>query len=137
MMRRVGRAVLVVAALAGCGGDDGTAPPPPPPPPSGPGSISFGITVSPGADHGALLITVTGGAVDSVTGLAGYEVFQSLTTSGARAMVFGAIVDGPLLRLWVPDLGRGDGYMVQVNEGAVRGTYGTVAPDAYQITRTP
>jgi hypothetical protein len=88
-------------------------------------------------EDGALLITVLGGAVDSVTGSAGYEVFHSATSTGARAIVVGNIVDGPVLRVWVPDVSQAAGYSAQVVEGAVRATYGLVAAEAYQLTRTP
>ena len=84
-MRRLRQLALLLPGLVlACGGDGGNAPPPPTPSPTGPGPISFDIAVSAGANHGAVLFTVTGGPVDSVTGLSGYEVFHSLTSTGAN-----------------------------------------------------
>jgi hypothetical protein len=118
----------------GCGGSDGVEPPPPP---SGPGVVAFDVVTAAEVDDGALLLTVLGGAVDSVTASAGYEVFHAVTATGARAMVFGGIVDGPLLRVWVPEVGQAGGYSVRVDEGAAREGYGVVAGGSYQVSRHP
>jgi hypothetical protein len=129
---------LVTATLlfaTACGGDGGIEPPPPPAGQSGPGSIPFSVTVATGIEHGAILFTVTGGPVDSITARAGYEAFHSVTTGGARGIVFGALVNGPLLQVWVPDRSIADRYAVRVDEGAARGTYVTVAPESYAIAR--
>lgn len=137
-MRRLRQLALLLPALAlACGGDGGNAPPPPTPSPTGPGPVSFDIAVSAGANHGAVLFTVTGGPVDSVTGLSGYEVFHSLTSTGARGMAFGTLVNGPLVQVWVPDRSRADGYTVQVDEGAVRGTWATLTAESYSVARSP
>jgi hypothetical protein len=137
-MRTLGRLAPLITALAlACGGDGGIEPPPPAPPPSGPGPVSFDIAVSTGADHGAVLFTVTGGVVDSVTGLAGYQVFHTLTSTGARGMAFGSIVNGPLVQVWVPDRAGAAGYAVRVDEGAVRGTWATLSPESYSVARAP
>ena len=141
MSRRIRGATATLGTLcalaAGCGGDGGIGPPLPPPPPSGPGAIGFDVATAPGAEHGAILLTVAGGAVDSVTAAGGYEAFQTLTTAGARAIVVGAIADGPLIRVWVPDVARADRYSVQVEEGALRGSYATVPAGNYAVTRGP
>jgi hypothetical protein len=130
-------AAFLTALVLACGGDGGIEPPPPMPTPAVPGPITFDIAVSDGADHGAVLFTVTGGPVDSVTGLSGYEVFHSLASTGARGMAFGSLVNGPLLQVWVPDQSRGDQYGVRVDEGAVRGTWATVSPESYSVAREP
>jgi hypothetical protein len=135
LVRSLVAATLLLAAA--CGSDGGIEPPPPPPAQSGPGPIPFSLTVATGTEHGAILFTVSGGPVDSITGLAGYEVFHSLTIGGARGMAFGALANGPLLQVWVPDRSRGDHYGIRVDEGAARGTYATVAPDSYAIARDP
>jgi hypothetical protein len=132
------RAPAVIAALASaaiaCGGSDGVGPPPPPATPADPGPINFDLAAAPG-DHGAIQLSIVGGAVDSVTGLSGYEVFSTSSPTGSRALVFGSIVDGPLIRVWVPDLSRASRYTVAVSEGAIRGTYQLVLGSSYQVTR--
>jgi hypothetical protein len=135
-MRGGGLALVVSLAWVsyGCGSSDGVEPPPPP---SGPGVVAFDVVTAAEVDDGALLLTVLGGAVDSVTALAGYEVFHAATATGARAMVFGTIVDGPLLGVWVPDLSQAGGYSVRVDEGAARESYGVVAAASYQVSRRP
>lgn len=128
------RAVALLAAVCvgySCGGGDSAGPPPPPP--AEPGPIDFNVTASAGVEHGGLLLTILGGAVDSVTGLAGYEVFHTVTATGARALVFGSIVDGPLVRVWIPDRSQAAQYSVRADEGAVRGTYATVGGDSYSV----
>ncbi len=133
---RFGLAAGLACFGLGCG--SGTEPPPPPPPPpAGPGPISFELVTPADVEDGALLLTVLGGAVDSVTGAAGYEVFHALTPAGAKAIVIGSIVDGPLVRVWVPDASRSARYAVQVEEGAARATYGVVPSTSYQVIRRP
>jgi hypothetical protein len=137
-MSRSGSAFALALSWVGfaCGGSDGVGPPPPPPPPPvEQGAINFAVVTAANVEDGGLLLTVLGGAVDSVTGLAGYEVFQTLTTSGARAMVFGSIVDGPLIQVWVPDASRAGDYSVRVDEGAIRGTYDVLPGASYSVTR--
>lgn len=130
---------LAIAWLGlGCGSSDGIGPPPPPPPPPAtPGAIEFDVATPPDLEHGGLLLTIQGGAVDSVTAAAGYEVFHTLTPTGAKAMIFGAIVNGRLVKVWVPDVSQAGRYSGRVDEGAVRGTYGVVAGDSYQMNRLP
>ncbi len=136
--RRAALAVGFACAAFACGGSDGVEPPPPPPPPPAePGGINFNVVTPENSDDGALLLTVLGGVVDSVTGLAGYEAFHARTSASTRAMVFGSIVDGPLIRVWVPDLSLGARYSVRVDEGAIRGTYDVLPGTSYQVARTP
>ncbi len=139
MSRRGSTFALALACIGfACGGSDGVGPPPPPPPPPvAPGAVNFDVVTAVNLEDGGLLLTVLGGAVDSVTGLAGYEVFQTLTATGARAMVFGSIVDGPLIRVWVPDVSRAGQYSVRVDEGAIRGTYAVLPGASYSVTRQP
>ena len=105
MSRAVRSLVTATLLLAtACGGDGGIAPPPPPAGQSGPGSIPFSVTVATGTEHGAVLFTVTGGPVDSITARAGYEAFHSVT-------------DCPRL-IWVP--------RISTSRVAVRFTYAFV-----------
>ncbi|MGH6691482.1 MAG: hypothetical protein ACREOF_10735 [Gemmatimonadales bacterium] len=139
-MSRRGSALVLALACAGfaCGGNDNVGPrPAPPPPPAEAGPIDFAVTTPATHQHGALLVTIGGGTVDSVAGMQGYDVFHSITSTGARAMVFGAIVDGRLIRVWVPDASQAVRYSVQVDEGAVRGTYEVLPGSRYQVTRQP
>jgi hypothetical protein len=132
------RALALIAALAtvafACGGSDGIEPPPPPP--AEPGSINVDLDAAPG-EHGAIQLAVVGGAVDSVTGLSGYEVFYSASATGGRALVFGSIVNGPLIKVWVPDVSRASRYTVAVTEGALRGTYQLVLGVSYHVSQRP
>ncbi|HET8622316.1 MAG TPA: hypothetical protein VFM14_02015 [Gemmatimonadales bacterium] len=139
-MRR--RALGPLAALSlvvwACGdGDQVGPPPPPPPPPAEPGPVDFDVTTSADVDDGALLLTVFGGPVDSVRGLAGYDVLDAPIATGARAIVYGAIVDGALLRVWVPNASLAARYSVRVDEGARRATYEVVPGASYTVSRRP
>jgi hypothetical protein len=99
--------------------------------------VDFDVATASQVDDGAVLLTVVGGPVDSVSALAGYEVLQARTPSSTRAIVYGAIGDGPLLRVWVPNASLAAQYSVRVDEGARRGTYEVIPGASYSVTRRP
>jgi hypothetical protein len=134
MSARAAALALLAPAVFACGGSDGVEPPPPPP--AEPGPVNFDLEV-PGGEHGGLQLMIAGGPVDSVTPLSGYEVFYTASPTGGRALVFGSIVAGPLIRVWVPTLSRASQYTVTVSEGAIRGTYQVVTGPSYRVTRQP
>jgi hypothetical protein len=127
--------VALAIVVSSCGGDDGIGPPPPPP--AEPGPVDFDVTTPGDIDDGGLLLTIVGGPVDSVTGLAGYEVFHSQTAVATRAIVYGSIGDGALMRVWVPNASLASRYTVRVDEGARRVSYDVVPGAAYLVTRRP
>ena len=128
---------LIATAIFATACGDGDQIGPPPPPPAEPGAACFAVTPGAAVADGALLLTVSGGPVDSVTALGGYDVLQAQAEAATRAIVYGAIVDGALLRVWVPNASLAAQYSVRVDEGARRGTYEAVPGAAYSVVRRP
>ncbi|HJU87935.1 MAG TPA: hypothetical protein VJ672_01000 [Gemmatimonadaceae bacterium] len=109
--------VLCAVILASACDDGGPGAPAPEP---GPLNV---VLATPRDDDGAVMFSISGGAVDSITAL-GYGIFTSQTAHDAhRVVVNGDIVDGPIARIWVPDrLGIG-AYTLSIEQVAARGTY--------------
>lgn len=126
LRQRIG-AVLCLAALAGCGGADLSAPPS--------GALDL-VLHTPEKDDGIVLLEVTGGVVDSVTA-AGYRLEASAAGSGPRRiLVSGAVTEGTLARIWVPDRTRAADYQASVIEVAARATYVLRDAGQYRIEVT-
>jgi hypothetical protein len=113
--------------LAGCGGGDLSAPL------SGPLDL---VLDTPAEDDGIVLLEIAGGAVDSVTAL-GYRTESSTgATRPVRVVVSGALADGRLVRIWVPDRTRASDYSASVVEAAARRSYALRDVADYRITVT-
>jgi hypothetical protein len=124
--RRIG--LLALLGVAACGGGSDLSPPL-----SGPLDL---VLDTPADDDGIVLVEITGGAVDSVTAL-GYRTEPSPDgTSPMRLVVSGALSDGKLARIWVPDRSRASDYSVTVVEAAARSTYALREVGDYRITVT-
>jgi len=124
--RRV--ALLALLGLAGCGGGSDLSAPL-----SGPLDL---VLDTPADDDGIVLVEVGGGAVDSVTAL-GYRTEASPHgTRPVRLVVSGALADGKLARIWVPDRTRASDYSAAVVEAAARGTYALRDAADYRISIT-
>jgi hypothetical protein len=121
--------LLALLGLAACGGPDLSAPL------SGPLDLTLD---TPADDDGIALVEIVGGTVDSVTAL-GYRTEVSADgTTPVRLVVSGALADGRLARIWVPDRTRASDYSATVIEAAARGTYALhdVADYRIEITGT-
>jgi hypothetical protein len=112
------------AALSGCSHQ-----------PSAPeGAILQVRLASPNGDDGALLLTVSGGRVDSVEA-SGYTTFSHhFDPTTVRIIVAGNVVSGTIARLWVPDERQVGRYSVTLDQAAARGSYAQRDPASYQIT---
>jgi hypothetical protein len=70
-----------------------------------------------------LLVTISGGAVSSVSQTA-YELSAGASTSsGARFLVRGALASGVIARIQVPDVTKAASYAASVEQAAARTTY--------------
>jgi hypothetical protein len=119
--------LLALLSLAACGGSDLTAPL------SGPLDL---VLDTPADDDGIVLVEIAGGAVDSVTAL-GYRTETSAHgATPVRVVVSGALTDGKLARIWVPDRTRASDYSVTALEAAARSTYALRDVADYRITVT-
>lgn len=117
MRRAVGWAAMAsVVMLAGC---DLVGPGEPIP---DPGPVNIVLT-TPRDDDGAVMFSISGGAIDSISTL-GYEFFSTQTAAHAhRVVVSGDIVDGPIARVWLPDRHALGPYTLSIEQVANRVTY--------------
>ena len=110
---------LAVAGLAGgfgCGG--GTEPTQPT---AGPLDL---VLSTPNNGDGAILLTVSGGAIDSVSAAVGYTIYPARASGTSfRVVVTGAITNGTIARVHVPNTALAGSYTVTISDVAEAGTY--------------
>jgi len=121
-------ALLGLLGLAGCGGGSDLSAPL-----SGPLDL---VLDTPADDDGIVLVEIGGGAIDSVTALGYRTEVSPRGTSPVRVVVSGALADGKLARIWVPDRTRASDYSATVLEAAARGTYALRDGAEYRISIT-
>ena len=104
---------LALASTLACGSDEPTAPVP--------GTLVVTLT-TPNADDGAILLSISGGGIDTPTTVAtSHLLFQRLTgTSSVNTVVVGNITAGPLLRFDVPNVNDASSYVATITEVADR-----------------
>ncbi len=125
-------AVVLAAITIACGGDTtngGTGPAET----SNPGFVNVTLA-TPNSNDGALLLTLSGGTMDSLTASAGTIFFASTGTNTFRVMVAGTIVDGPIVRFWMPDRRNVAQYLATPEQAAVRTTYEQQDIGAYSLS---
>ena len=129
-MRRTA-AALIVASLAfvlvTCSESD------PGPGPTGPGWLSLSLE-SPRSDDGGVLISVTGGQIDSVRSSYA-DLFSTTASQSARMIISGNIVSGVVAEIFVPDVGQSASYSVALDEVAAR-TFEQRNPADYSVAVT-
>ncbi len=129
--RKTGAVVLAAITIA-CGGDTtngGTGPAET----SNPGFVIVTLA-TPNSNDGALLLTLSGGTMDSLTASAGTIFFASTGTNTFRVMVAGTIGDGPIVRFWMPDRRNVAQYLATLEQAAVRTTYEQQDIGAYSLS---
>jgi hypothetical protein len=124
-------ALASLAILSGCGSDSGT--------PTTPTPVAGALTATlatPNSNDGALLFTVSGGRVDSVTAGDARLVSTALGAAGATsALVMGTLANGSVVaRVWVPDVSAASQYSVSIGQVAARKTYVLQSLTGYRIT---
>jgi hypothetical protein len=127
----LGALALVGLGLSGCGGDGGNGHNPTP------GNLTVALTAQSSAP-GAVLFTVSGGAISGVTVSGGYHVYQtSLSGTSRRVLVTGNITAGALVTIAVPDINKASQYNATVNQVAARSTaavpYQQLTPGGFTI----
>jgi hypothetical protein len=127
-MRRRGIGLLALLGLAACGGGSDLSAPL-----SGPLDL---VLNTPAEDDGIILVEIGGGPVDSVTALAYRTEASPDGAAPVRVVVSGALTDGKLARIWVPDRTRASDYSVTVIEAAARRSYALRSVADYRITVT-
>ncbi len=112
-------ALAGVLMLGGCSSAAVTTPTVP----SGPtgGWLTVQLT-TPHTDDGAVQLSVSGPAIDSVK-IVGYDGFESHSVTQADLVATGTISNGDIARIHVPDLSRTTQYNVSVSAAAARDSY--------------
>lgn len=102
---------------------------------TGPSGAILSVTFSgPHGDDGAVLLTITGGPVDSVEAV-GYAVYTARSGTGPlKVIVTGDLGGGPIARLHVPDHRHAPFYTATVVQVAARRTYAQRDPAAYSAS---
>ena len=131
--RRVRLALMLwVAAVGLISGCSGAA--------SGPvGATLEVVLASPAQDDGAVLLTLSGGPMDSLeTASPNYTLYPSRSgPSTLRVIVTGELGSGPILRIHIPDESRIPQYSATIEQIAARTTYTQRDAGAYSLTLTP
>jgi hypothetical protein len=90
--------------------------------------------LSPNEDDGAVLFTITGGAVASVDAPAGSVHAAQLDANTLRVVVTGNLRSGVIARIHIPDVTQASHYSSLINDVAARGTYEGRDPAKYSIS---
>ncbi len=89
--------------------------------------------VSPNADDGGVIFTVTGGPIDSVRS-AFPDCYSAERGATWRVLVAGAPVAGVMAEIWVPDVGAVASYTGTVEQAAHVTTYEQRPTGSYQVS---
>jgi hypothetical protein len=86
-------------------------------------------------DAGALLLTISGGTVESVSAAGGQQVSYSTPAAGTtRVVVLGTLQTGDLLRIQVPDTSRVADYTARIDQVADKVTFALLDPSGYSLS---
>jgi hypothetical protein len=128
-MRAAGPLVLAclfgLAALTGCSNNTGPTA----------GVLNLSLS-SPHTDDGAVLLSITGGPIDSVEAV-GYAVYTARIGLTLRLIVTGDIGPGPVARIHIPDGRQASRYTAAIGQVAARETYAQRDPAPYSASLLP
>lgn len=124
-------AALVASLTCGGGGDGGTGPTPP-----DPGLVDL-VLATPNSNDGALLLSITGALVSSVTAQSFEVASVGAGSSGVKLLVRGNLTDGVIAQITVPDRHKLSSYQVTVNQAAARTTYQQQPLAGYAVNLSP
>jgi hypothetical protein len=100
------------------------------------GTLNLSLTSAQGA-QGAVLVTVTGGPVDTVEAV-GYELYSArVDASTLRVIVVGELGSGTVAQIRIPDNRQASQYRATVSQVALRSTYAPRDPAGYTIVLVP
>ena len=101
-----------------------------------PGSLNIALA-TPNSDDGAVLLTITGGPVDSVES-AGFPVYSArVDPNTLRIIVIGSLAPGTIARIRIADDRQSSRYSAAVNQVAIRTTHAQRDPAGYSLTLEP
>jgi hypothetical protein len=123
-------ALAFVAAVASCDGDE--LPPGPGPGPTG-GYLAV-VLNTPNNNTGALLITISGGPIDSVQANQLTLRTAEIAPNQHQVIVAGSLRDASVIfRFWIPDLGTMADYRTTLEQAAALGVYDQLSLEGYVL----
>ncbi len=125
-------ALSAVVMLASCGEE---LPPGPPPPPSGPGFLQV-LLQTPRTNDGALLITLSGGPLDSLRVSQTTLLTAPPGVNDQQLIIAGDVRAGVVLRFWVPERTNVANYRAVLNQVATRADFIQQSLTDYSLTIT-
>jgi hypothetical protein len=106
--------------------------------PSAPTAAALDLQLTtPAGDDGAVLLTISGGPVDSVEAPGLVLHVNRRALNATRVIVLGDIGPGRLARIHIPDGRQSSRYSVLINQVAARHSYAQRDPAAYTLNLTP
>jgi hypothetical protein len=118
--------MAAVLVLAGCGG--GTEPTA--------GALKVNL-VTPYADDGGILLTISGGPIDSVEGLGNRLYTYRVDANSLRVIIAGELAPGTVALIRVPDTREASQYSAVVSQAAARLPYTQRDPALYSVALVP
>ena len=105
---------------------------------TGPAAVALNVSFSsPNTDDGAVLLTISGGPVDSVEAV-GYKIYLARAGSETLSLIVtGHLKPGPIARIHVPDGRRVSRYSARIGQVAARVTYAQRDPASYGASVLP
>jgi hypothetical protein len=125
---KIGSLLLAgVTTLAACAHDT-----------SGPTAGTLAVNLaSPNNDDGAVLLTVSGGPIDSVAS-PGHQIYSArLDSSTLRLIVTGNVASGTIATIYLADMRLASNYSATVNQVAARESYAQHDAASYTLTLSP
>jgi hypothetical protein len=128
---------LMLLLLAACGASTPTGVTPTPVTPVAPAAVPGWLTISldtPNANDGAVQLAVSGPVIEAAEVTGGFDGLATVSATQAWIVVTGAVGDGAVARIRVPDLNKASQYSVSVQAVAARGTYALGSTAGYRAT---
>lgn len=125
MIRPSMTVLALVALAAGCGDSSQN--------PSGAGDLL--VSYSGTGEAGAMLLTIGGGPVESVTAVGAQQVSStSPYPNTTRVIVLGEPGNGDLLKIHVPDVSRVTQYNVRADQAADKTSFALIDPSKHTFS---
>jgi len=119
-------AVAAVVLLAGCGGSTGPTA----------GTLKVNLA-TPHTDDGGMLLTITGGPIDSIEALGNQVYTFRADANSLRIIIAGELAAGTVARIHVPDTQQASQYSAAVGQVAARADFAQRDPALYSVTLVP
>jgi hypothetical protein len=120
------RVVFAAVMLLGCGGSTGPTA----------GILKVNLA-TPHADDGGLLLTLSGGPIDSIESTGNPLYTSRADADSVKVIITGQLTSGTIAQIHIPDSRQASSYSAIVIQAAARGSYAQRNPDSYSVTLAP